>query len=279
MRILIYGGTGFIGNHLSTHLIKQGHTVGNVSRTHSTIESIANFTADSELTSAISAFKPDKIIYLAASFDNNDIQENITVNITMPLRVLQAIESTGAIEFIFTSSYWQLGNDQIEVPIDIYSAAKKSMSDFLTFYNTYTNVCCKEILLYGVYGDRQGKLLDDLILSAINNQKIQLTEGRQQLNLVHIDDLCNAVTAKILPSKNNKFTVQSSREYTPRELVSLIDIEKKLTVEWGSKPYRKVELMHPRYPSEYKKIIIKDRLPQYIKNKLAGYIGLNFAQL
>jgi len=268
MRILIYGGSSYLGKHLSQKLLSSGHRIAHVDRKNRSIEKVEYFDSKTELISAIDSFQPSIIFYLSASYDNNNIQENINVNITTPLTILEKIKNKSNIEFLYTTSYWQLGNKNVNIPIDLYSTAKKSMSEFLCFYNQYNTIRCKEILLYGIYGNRPEKLLDNLLDKANNKQCIELTDGQQKLNLVHIDAVCQAVIDHVLPCKQHKFTIHSSKEYSPREIVSLINLEIELQVKWGAKAYREVELMQPTYSNEYQKIIIKDSLPAYISKSI-----------
>jgi nucleoside-diphosphate-sugar epimerase len=267
MRILIFGGTGYIGTQLLRFFIDERHIVGNISRKNSQIPGVINFSSKENLTTVIDIFKPDKVIYLSACFDNENVNEIVEVNINIPLKILKILEEYQGIEFIYTGTYWQFGNGCIPgTPIDLYSASKKAMSAFLRFYAEYREISCKEIVLYGTYGDSdgRGKLLDYLINSAISKQTIELTEGYQKLNLVCIKDLCIAIRSILLTTEGSQFTIQSSTEYTPRGIVELIQQYAELDVNFGIKPYRKVELMTPNYPEGYIDIIIPDSLPDYI---------------
>lgn len=267
MRVLIYGGSSFIGKHLTRHLLKHNYQVAHVDRTITHNKDVKHFQLSNGLTKPINQFNPNYIIYLSASY-GSDVEESIEVNVTMPLTILESLKNNKEIEFIYTSSYWLLGNKEQAQPINIYACAKKSMSDFLTYYHTYQQVNCKELLLYGTYGDRPEKLLDNLISKSLKNKKLALTEGKQKLNLVHIDNLCNAIIDKVLGSSFNKLAIYSDKEYTPKQLVELINSHRPLQADWGALPYRDVELMTPIYSDRYKGIIIHDTIPEYIKTKL-----------
>ncbi|NGZ93927.1 NAD(P)-dependent oxidoreductase, partial [Vibrio aestuarianus subsp. cardii] len=140
MNILIYGATGYIGNKLSEHLLSLGYSVGNVGRRNSRFDCVENYLFDDDINEIISTFKPDKIIYMTACFDNNDVSNIVDINIKKPLEILKSLEVNSFIEFIYIGSYWQFGNkDKPNIPIDLYSATKSAIVSFLDFYNEYSS--------------------------------------------------------------------------------------------------------------------------------------------
>lgn len=272
MRILVYGGTGYIGSHLIECLINKNYCVANVGRRKVIFDKVVNYSVHDEMQVIIKEFAPEKIIYLSACFDNENIGEIVDVNIKIPLEILNCINKMDVkAEFIYIGSYWQFGDQSSpDIPIDIYSASKKAMASFLDYYNEYTDISCKEIVLYGTYGgsDRRGKLLDYMINSANKNQQMTLSEGRQLLNLVEISDVCENIEITIGDTESNKFQILSDKCYTPRELVSMINNLKKVKVKFGSIPYRKVELMTPFNNPDYKMVYVKDSVNDYMSERI-----------
>ncbi|NGZ18747.1 NAD(P)-dependent oxidoreductase [Vibrio aestuarianus] len=271
MNILIYGATGYIGNKLSEHLLSLGYSVGNVGRRNSRFDCVENYLFDDDINEIISTFKPDKIIYMTACFDNNDVSNIVDINIKKPLEILKSLEVNSFIEFIYIGSYWQFGNkDKPNIPIDLYSATKSAIVSFLDFYNEYSSVSCKEIVLFGTYGesDGRGKLLDYLIEMSNSNKIVSLTEGYQELNLVHVKDVCMSIEKILQLRKGKKFQVLSKVSYTPRDLVRIIQKYQPINVEFGKLEYRSVELMRICNQPSYQPFISEDNLITYIKSKL-----------
>ena len=270
MNILIYGATGYIGNKLSEYLLTLGYKVGNVSRRDSLLTGIFNYNFDDDIHNVINHFLPDKIIYMSASFDNNNVSDIIDINVKKPLAILNALQSEAVIEFIYIGSYWQFGDAGCpNVPIDLYSASKRSMRAFFDYYNEYTQVVCKEIVLYGTYGesDGRGKLLDYLISSVNEDKVINLTEGYQLLNLSYVGDICKEIEKLFLENNGLNFLIKSDRNYSPRDIVMNMRKIANVKVNFGAIPYRTVELMNPVSVEGYECRIIPDSLPQYIENK------------
>lgn len=274
MRFLIVGATGYIGQALVELLILKGHTVANLGRkTHQCVE-VINFDIRTELLNIVENYRPDVVIYLAACFDDSVIEELIEVNVVLPLKILTQIDrSRSKTKFIYIGSYWQLGDkSKPDVPIDLYSASKKSFESYLQYYCEYRNLDCCEIILYGTYGDNdgRGKLLDILIKSSIANECIELSPGNQKLNLVHIEDVVNRIYGIAFSQHSphfKRFSVYSSREYTPRELVNLINGCKQLRGDFGARRYRETEVMNPVYISSDEDLA--DNLEEYVIRKLS----------
>jgi CDP-paratose synthetase len=276
MNILIYGGTSYIGSCLANYLLTKGHKVGNVSRQCASSPLIDNFNFEDDIKYVVDTFQPDKIVYMSTCFNNKNIEEIVDVNIRKPLNIIKYLEFYQCeynieIEFIHIGSYWQLGDANLpNIPIDLYSCSKKTISVFTDYYNTYSNLRCKEVVLYGTYGDHdgRGKLLDYLIESAKKNVKVKLSPGDQKLNLVNVVDISHALLT-IIDNKNyNKFIVRSDKEYSVKELVDKVKEYIPLDAEFGSVPYRKNELMIPVYGKDYCEIIIEDNISDYIYTHL-----------
>ncbi len=270
MNIVIYGATSYIGRHLANHLISKGYTLFNVSRTKSDLASIINFNYSEPIEEIIKKCDPAIIIYLSASFNNNDIDEIINVNLNKPIKILNSICGKD-IEFIYIGSYWQFGDsDRRDIPIDLYSASKKAISPFLQYFRCYFNISCKEIVLYGTYGtnDNRGKLLDLLLDNAIKGNKIKITEGNQQLNLCHVNRIAEKFE-EILLSKESKFQILSNINYTPRDIIAIINKYKKCNVIYGGVEYKRFEIMKIWDNLEYRRVIIDDELESYIRTRLS----------
>jgi nucleoside-diphosphate-sugar epimerase len=84
------------------------------------------------------------------------------------------------------------------------------------------------------------------------NQQLDLSEGNQLLDLVHVDDVVNAFIRayEILLGGtiiNKSFGISSGNVVSLRQLIILINdiLGKELPVTFGSRPYRNREVMIP----------------------------------
>lgn len=258
LRVLLTGGSGFVGGFLSKLLSEKGVLVANIGRKKSIDpcfhESVLN-TFD-EIKRVIDEFKPSFIINLAAENSKN-LEDVVSANVILPANILEVIAALkNPPVFIQLSTYWQLGDEgKPEIPIDLYSSSKKAFMSFLDYYNVYQNVPICNIFLYGTYGnnDTRGKLLDQLIRAVACGESLGVSPGLQKLNLLHVQDVCNVICSFIEKWKDEysgkKYALYDKDELTLHDIVEKIErlSGKKSQILFGELPYRSVELMNPRY--------------------------------
>ena len=258
INVLLTGGSGFIGYSFTLYLRTIGFNVGWIGRNETSAD-VAWIEIDCDLEINIKRFKPDYVVHLAAVFDNNNVTNIVECNITLPLRILEAIKDQENAKFIYIGSYWQFGDKKTPgIPIDLYSSTKSSFSKYVDYYHEYHNVNAIELVLYGTYGptDRRMKILDLLIHNALNSNELSLSPGEQQLNLVHVDDICDAIFKCFerlnMKSAHEHFGVFSDNEYNLIELSELVSrvLGIQPNVDFGAKDYRDIEIFTPIYNYE-----------------------------
>jgi nucleoside-diphosphate-sugar epimerase len=259
-KILLTGGSGFIGQHLTNFFKKRNDEIAWVSRKKPLVKGVKWINIDSNLKKEVLNFKPDFTIHLAACFNNSDIQALIDCNTILPIKLLEILKllPINKRNFIYTGSYWQNGDyKKPHIPIDLYSASKKSLRPYVSYYHAYHDVSAIELINFGTYGakDGRGKLLDQLIQIAKTGKSLKLSPGRQSLNLVHINDVCNAylVACKLMCKNdtrlNHHYSIASDKEIRVNDMVAVVEkiSGKKLSVSLGGIPYRDVEVFKPVY--------------------------------
>jgi UDP-glucuronate 4-epimerase len=187
MRILVTGGAGFIGSHLSERLLRDGHTltiVDDLNDFYSPAVKRANLDAvrsagpvtfheadicDEEKMLAIGRdLKPDAIIHLAAragvrpSLENPLLYERVNVRGTTVL--LEMARQLGVPKFVFASSSSIYGianrvpfseDDTLNLPISPYAATKIAGEKICYTYSHLYNIRTVCLRLFTVYGPRQ----------------------------------------------------------------------------------------------------------------------------
>ena len=187
MRILLTGGAGFIGSHLSERLLRDGHTltiVDDLNDFYSPAIKRANLDAvrqagpvtfyqadicDEEKMFAIGReHRPDAIIHLAAragvrpSLEDPLLYERTNVRGTLVL--LEMARQIGVPKFVFASSSSIYGvadrvpfseDDALNLPISPYAATKIAGEKVCFTYSHLYSLRTVCLRLFTVYGPRQ----------------------------------------------------------------------------------------------------------------------------
>lgn len=270
MRILVTGGAGFIGSHLSERLLAEKHHVvcldnfdpfypreikeANLEacRASESFELVEGDIRDSRLLSELfgrSGF--DLVIHLAAkagvrpSIDHP--LEYHEVNVVGTLNVLEAARAVGVSRMVFASSSSVYGNnpnvpysekDNVDHPISPYASTKKS-GELLCY--TYHHLHKMDIFcfrFFTVYGPRQRPEMAIHKFTRLlhEGKPLQLFgDGSSSRDYTYIEDIVNGIVKSL--DRLNGYEVLNlgeSRTTTLLELVNLIGAcsGKKVAVEF-----------------------------------------------
>lgn len=283
-KILVCGGSGFIGRHLIDTLNSDGFDIALLSRIHHpqlshVKEFVFSEISEPEIRKIIGSYEPDLVIFLATQYDTGDINSIIDVNIKLPLIIMDAISNLDIAKrnMILTGSYWSFGSVGISsAPLDNYAAAKMAIMNFAMTYSSYKKLHIIELVLYGTYGsnDTRGKILDSILHAVKTRKSIKLSPGEQYLDLVHINDICDGFLIAIEKLINSvcddgyveSYALSQNKKTSIREIVEYISYSHDVsTLEIGAIEYRDREVFVPAY--------IYPRLPKWSpKFKVYDYI-------
>lgn len=280
MRILLTGGTGYIGKSLINLMLKDNVEIYNITRDkivkyhqQGIIElSKYNFL---NLSRKIDELNFDVAVNLAASyyFEDGEGVDVISGNLNLPFLILESFKNKNK-KFINIGTYWEYSLSRKNVKgVNPYGIIKNTMEGLIEYYRAY-NVTCVDIKLYGTYGsnDSRGKIID-ILIDATNEQKeIKVSKGEQSLNLVHVDDVTQVIRNAIFTSDydNLKIGIASDKEYTVNQLIKLISKHKKINIARERNEYRNDEVITPTYLDD-NMIYVKDRVAEYISAGVGCY--------
>lgn len=287
LKVLVTGGTGFIGSALVKYL-RAHRNVVYIMTTRSSLVDESGFyiSADlsiDEMTGVLSEIRPDLIFHLAtryiADHQSQDVQSIIDANIEFGLRLLEAMSKSGCRHLVNVGSSWQYAtcNSPNHDPVNLYAASKNAFECFIDYYVKASSLIAMTIILYDSYGpyDKRPKLINKLLESQFKRETIGLSPGYQCIKLVYILDLIQAMIFAGLSLRNShqaihkKYCLGNVPQYTLREIASAIEeiTNDKLDIVWGEKPYRAREVMQPWHagmplPGWSPAISLKDGLRQ-----------------
>ncbi|MEN9722757.1 MAG: hypothetical protein RJB38_743 [Pseudomonadota bacterium] len=258
-RILLTGGTGFLGSRICDNLLAHGYSVVVLKRSFSVTSRLVRFLDkvdffDLDRAPIESAFldfgRIDAIVHCATDYGRKqvDVAQMVESNLMLPLKLLQIGARNGVRAFINSDTYLDKG-------VNEYSLSKKQFLDWLKVYSDRMN--CRSMRLEHFYGpgDDPSKFVSWIIDQFRRGvSEIPLTPGMQKRDFIYIDDVVDAyrvvLEQALIGSKGFlEYDVGSGVSIELRELVKSIQ---KLfpgvssEPKFGAIPYRPNEVMESR---------------------------------
>jgi nucleoside-diphosphate-sugar epimerase len=265
MRALVTGGGGFIGSRMCRHLMAAGWQVAGLVRPGGQARlpaGVTPFEATDDLgalTYFLRKFQPEAVFHFAALYvtehQPGDVDRLVRDNIIFGVRLLEALARSGGSRIFLTAgSSWQNSRfDRLDsAPANLYAASKQAFEELLRYYAEEEGFSAITLRLFDTYGenDERPKLLNALVKALKTGTRIELTPGEQEVDLVHVSDVCRAFVRghELLreePGGLRVYGLSSGRRMTVRGLVELLEriTGRKLEAVWGGRPYRRREVM------------------------------------
>lgn len=175
MKVLVTGGAGFIGSHVTEHLLARGHEVAiidNLSRgkRENVPDSVPFYESDilSGCPEAFGQFEPEAVVHHAAQIDvRRSVREpdfDAEVNVVGTIRLLENCLRHNVRKVVFASSGGAIyGKQQIfpaseehpEYPASPYGVSKLAGERYLHYYWLQHGIDYAALRYSNVYGPRQ----------------------------------------------------------------------------------------------------------------------------
>lgn len=267
MKVLVTGGTGFIGSHLVRRLVTNGDEVHLIVRPESNlslIREVKDFvtihTHDGTtkgMIRIIDEARPVLVFHLASLFlaqhKTEDITALIQSNILFSTQLLEAMTVKGVFLLINTGTSWQHYQNESYNPVCLYAATKQAFEALVKFYVETTALKVITLKLFDTYGpdDPRPKLFTLLRQLAHSGTSLAMSPGEQLIDLVNIDDVIDGYLiagnhlVKEEAPKMAEYALSSGRPISLKDLVTLYSqiVGKSLSIQWGGRPYRPREVM------------------------------------
>lgn len=234
--IILTGGTGYLGRHLSSALETKGYHVLCLRRAFSDEQAEALFTQQPVFA----------VIHLATCYGRNgeSMAELTEGNLLFPLKVLHLAIKHKVKAFLNTDTI-------LTRFLNPYALSKAQFAEWLKL--SADNITAVNIRLDHFYGpfDTPNKFIAFLFKSFRENvPELNLTEGAQTRDFTYIDDVVNAYLSILKHSdefprgKVTAFEVGTNRKTSIKDLVQLVQHTCGNTatrLNFGALPYRKNE--------------------------------------
>ena len=217
MKVLVIGGAGFLGLHITQRFVLSGHEVTILTREKSSVPSLSflsdvtivegNIT-DQHLIERLVKNK-DEVVNVAGIIDNTKnpggVFKTLDVNIIGELYVLEAIRKYNpTAHHTFIGSRTQFGviskgdqlisEDQAQVPFTSYAITKSAAEHYIEHYRqVYSLSTCvlRSISIYGIpLGNKGGNVLNYFVKKALHGEQVTVFgDGKDFKDFIWVEDL------------------------------------------------------------------------------------------
>jgi UDP-glucose 4-epimerase len=302
MKVLVTGGAGFVGSHLTELLISKKHfpiIVDNLnSGLYSNIEKFVKSKKAKFIKCDIRNIKKvmelpkvDVIVHLAAiasvveSISNPIFVNEVNVNGT--LNILEFCRKKKIKKLVFTSSAAIYGDYEKNIsetsptiPTTVYGSTKLTGEQYCKIYSELFGINITALRPFNIYGPRQNDAYAGVIskfMDRLNENKLPIIfgDGKQTRDFIHVDDIARALYLA-LGYKKKKFDVFNLATGKSTSVNELAKIFISATKKSGLKPIHKkpisgVVIHSSTNPNKIKrdlhftsKILLKDGIVKFV---------------
>jgi UDP-glucose 4-epimerase len=249
MKVLVTGGAGFIGSHVSDRLIDAGVDVvvlDNLSsgKRESVPPRARLYEADICGEGIRSLFEQERFDCVAHHAAQMNVRRSVDdplfdarVNILGSLNLLQAAVATGVKKFVFASTGGAIYGEQLTFPADEthqtcplspYGVAKLAVEKYLAFYEQVYGLPYTALRYANVYGPRQDPHGEAGVV-AIFSQRLLAHEpaiingdGEQTRDFIYVEDVARANLLAVTTDLRGIYNVGTGIETSVNALYALM---------------------------------------------------------
>lgn len=271
-RVLVTGGGGFIGSHLTQSLVDIG------ADTHvltSTVSSVyphrlrrlrsrvttheGNFIDSTAMKAIVADARPEIIFHLGAYTHVGKswqrIDECVQANIQGTVNLLQALDGTGYARFVNTGTSEIYGNidvpfqeDKCPNPVSPYAVSKYSAEMYCRLGIESRQWPVVRVRPFNAYGPSQtpDRIIPEIIVRALRGDELKMTSGTQTREFNYVTDLVEGfLLAAVVPDiEGGLFNIGGGEEVSIADLaMTILDImDNPIEAQLGALPDRPIEI-------------------------------------
>jgi nucleoside-diphosphate-sugar epimerase len=266
-RLLIVGGTGFIGRNLAFKAVREGFNTFvlslNAPNDEKKVEGVnylqADITSLAQLKERLSNTSFEYVINLAGYIDHSRFleggQQIIDSHFGGVQNLLRVLEWGALKRFVQIGSSDEYGNlpapqveEMRESPISPYSLGKVATTQLLQMLHRTEGLPVVIVRLFLVYGPGQGddRFLPQIIRNCILDKNFPTSTGEQLRDFCFIEDVSRGILMTLINNNVNGevINIASGKSIAIREVVEYVQrVTRQGTPEFGNIPYRSSESM------------------------------------
>lgn len=260
MKILITGGSGFLGSALTREFLRQGHELALMLRPTSSLRRLNNeigkfqcvrYTTDDEVKAFIKLVRPEIVIHTACSYGGKggSLLDLWDANFRYGLSIIETLlELRQPVTFLNTGSALETGVSNYALSKAQFSELGMGLATHEFPFFQFINISLQ--YMYGP-GDDETKFTANVLKSCYRNvPELSLTLGNQKRDFIYIDDVVNAFVTIVAQRENlnSRSTIDVGYGTAPtvREFVETAHnlSRSKTILNFGAHKYRENEPMH-----------------------------------
>ena len=230
-RVLVTGGSGFIGSRVLERLRRDGLELHALSRTHESGEEQGvhwwrGDVADGEAIGKVFAsVRPELVVHLAgetrAARGLDLVSPTFEANVVGTVNVLRAAAEAGCRRVVLSGS---LEEPDCADPSSPYAASKWAAGVYGRMFERLYGLSVLNLRLFMVYGPAQRdvrKLVPYTILSLLQEKAPEVSSGGREVDWVFVDDVADAFVAAVwAPGLDGRtLDIGSGTMHSVREIV------------------------------------------------------------
>lgn len=237
MKVLVTGGAGFIGSHVTEELLKHKFQVvvvdncvtGFLRNVPDEVKLYQIDLNDSKVELVFEKERPDYVIHLAAQASvivsmNNPYLDFFT-NTAGTVNILHLSKKYQVKKFLFASTAAVYG-EPMYLPIDenhlihaesFYALSKYSAENYIEHYSKFNNLNSCILRFSNVYGPRQNEngeagVISIFINRLLENKEVNIYDGSQTRDFVFVKDVATACRLALEGEAKGVFNISSCTE-------------------------------------------------------------------
>ncbi|MEZ3499124.1 NAD-dependent epimerase/dehydratase family protein [Pantoea sp. KPR_PJ] len=263
MKLVVFGGGGFIGSAICDKLLADGHQLRIFERPRvpayrefTGLENVEWMTGDlgniHDLNAAIEG--TDAVVHLVSTTlpksSNDDPVYDVQTNIVPSLHMLNAMVKLNVKKIVFISSGGTVYGDPQYIPIDekhptepvvSYGITKLAIEKYLHMFSKLHGLKTVTLRVANPYGERQRietaqGAVGVFLHRALNNQPIEIWgDGSVQRDYIHVSDVAAAFAKAVTyEGQQEVFNISSGHGTSLNDLINMIEnvLQRKLAVNY-----------------------------------------------
>ena len=250
MNVMVTGGCGFIGSHLTDKLIEMGHSVcvvdnlstGDIKNLNSKAHFYRMDIRDEKIRTIFEKEQPETVFHLAAQINVRKSEEDpfldIDVNIKGSVNVIKnflTVEKRK--KFIFASTGGVMYGD-IDIfptpetiepfPLCPYGISKLTVEKYMVYFSAFYNLKFVALRYGNVYGPRQNAYAEAGVIAIFSTSILEgktpmiFGDGEQTRDFVYIEDVIKANITMLESPVTGIFNVGTGKETSVNQIFEYI---------------------------------------------------------